>query len=165
MNTLSGSANGANISGATSVATLTGVTLNQVNAAGATSWLVVSNGATLYLGGVGLVMNQPSATVFASFGTAKVGAIANWSSRAPITLAGTATFQAADASSVAHNISLGGTLSGTGNLAKTGSGTLILSGTNTYAGSTCDCAWQPVQTTTMSNTGWNRSVNDFMARV
>jgi autotransporter-associated beta strand protein len=136
MNTSSGTVNGANISGATSVATLTGVTLNQINAAGATSWLMVSNGATLYLGVVGLVINQPGANVFASLANATIGAVTNWSSIAPITLVGTATVQAADAASVAHNISLGGILSGTGALAKTGGGTLTLSNANTYSGTT-----------------------------
>ena len=136
LNTAAGGANGANISGSGSVATLTGVTLNQINAAGAISWLIVSNGATLYLGSVGLVANQPSATVFASLGTATVGAIANWSSVAPITLTGNTTIQAADASGTAHNISLNGVLSGTGVLTKTGAGLLTLNGTNTYAGAT-----------------------------
>ncbi|MGD1083981.1 MAG: polysaccharide lyase family protein [Verrucomicrobiota bacterium] len=136
LNTASGGANGANISGAASVASLTGVTLNQVNAAGTTSWLVVSAGATLYLGGVGLVINQPGATVYASLGTATVGAITNWSSSAPITLGGNTTFQAADASMVAHDISLGGAVSGGGGLTKTGAGALTLSGGNTYTGGT-----------------------------
>jgi autotransporter-associated beta strand protein len=136
LNTASGGANGANINGATSVATLTGVTLNQVNAAGATSWLIVSNGATLYLGGVGLVANQPGSTVFASLANATLGANADWSSAAPISLTGTATFQAANASSVAHNISLSGILSGSGGLTKTGGGTLTLGGTNAYTGAT-----------------------------
>jgi autotransporter-associated beta strand protein len=136
LNTLSGSANGANINGATSVATLTGVTLNQINAAGATSWLVVSNGSTLYLGNVGLVANQPGGNVFASVANATIGAVTNWSSVAPITLTGLATFQTADAANSAHNISLGGILSGTGALTKTGSGTLALTGTNTYSGAT-----------------------------
>jgi rhamnogalacturonan endolyase len=136
LNTASGGANGANISGATSVVTLTGITLNQVNAAGATSWLVVSNGATLYLGGVGLVINQPGTTVYASLGTATVGAIANWSSSAPITLNANTTFQAADTSRLARDISLGGALSGVGGLTKTGAGVLTLSAANTYAGGT-----------------------------
>ncbi len=138
LNTSSGTVNGANISGATSVATLTGATLNQINAASATSWLVVSNGATLYLGGVGLVANQPGGNVFALFGNggATIGAIANWSSVAPITLAGNTTFKAADVSSGAHNISLGGVLSGGGGLTKAGAGTLTLTSTNTYSGNT-----------------------------
>jgi beta-galactosidase len=119
-------------------ATLSGVTLNSGNAAGVTSSLVVSNGGTLYLGGVGLVLNQPSATVSAAFGNggATVGAIADWSSIAPITLTGATTFKAADVSSVAHNISLGGVLSGAGGLTGTGGGTLTLNGTNTYSGAT-----------------------------
>jgi len=88
--------NSVNINGASTVAMLTGITLNQANSAGNTmSSLLVSNGATLYLGGVGLLINQPSSTVFAAFGngTATVGAVADWSSTAPITLAGTTTFK------------------------------------------------------------------------
>ena len=136
LNTASGGANGANINGATSVATLTGVTLNQVNAAGATSWLMVSNGAAIYLGVVGLVANQPGSTVFASLANGTIGANADWSSAAPISLTGTATFQAANVSGVAHNISLSGILSGSGGLTKTGGGTLMLGGTNAYTGAT-----------------------------
>jgi autotransporter-associated beta strand protein len=136
LNTSSGTVNGANIKDATSVATLTGVTLNQINATGAMSWLIVSNGATLYLGSIGLVANQPGANVFASLANATIGAVTNWSSVAPMTLTGTATFQAADAANIAHNISLGGILSGSGALTKTGGGTLTLTGTNTYSGAT-----------------------------
>jgi autotransporter-associated beta strand protein len=126
----------ASITGASSVAMLTGITLNAINSATATSKLTLGTGATLYLGGVGLVINQPSATVYASIGTATVGAITNWTSSAPITLAGTTIFQAADALNVGHNISLGGILSGPGALTKTGVGTLTLTGTNTYSGAT-----------------------------
>jgi len=132
----SGSDGEANISGATSIVTLTGLTLNDANASSIESSLVLSGGATLYLGNVGLVINQPGASVYASIGTAKVGAITNWSSSAPITLTGNTTFQTADSSGIAHNITLNGFLSGTGSLIKTGEGTLTLNGTNTYAGST-----------------------------
>jgi fibronectin type 3 domain-containing protein len=117
-------------------ATLTGITLNAINSASATSTLTLSSGATLYLGGVGLVLNQPTSTVTASFGTTTVGAIANWTSSAPITLTGTTTFQAADSTTAAHNITLNGILSGAGGLTKTGLGNLTLAATNTYAGAT-----------------------------
>ena len=139
MGTVANATNSVNINGPSSVATLTGITLNQASSSGNTmSSLLVSNGATLYLGGAGLVINQPTATVFAAIGngTATIGAIADWSSVAPITLAGNTTFKAADASSIAHNISLGGVLSGAGVLTKTGSGTLTISGNNTYNGGT-----------------------------
>ncbi len=134
MATLAGTRAAAIITGGT--ATLTGITLNQVNVTGLTNWLTVSNGAALYLGSVGLVLNQPSTAVYVALGPATVGAIADWSSTAPITLTGTTTIAAADASSVAHNISLSGILSGTGGLTKTGAGRLTLSGANTYGGAT-----------------------------
>jgi autotransporter-associated beta strand protein len=124
------------ITGATSVDTFTGITLNAASAANATARLSISGGATLYLGSVGLVENQPGATVSASLGTATVGAIANWTSSAPITLTGNTTFQTADPNGVPHNITLAGILSGGGGLTETGSGTLTLAGNNTYTGAT-----------------------------
>jgi fibronectin-binding autotransporter adhesin len=126
----------ASISGPSTVATLTGITVNAGNAATVTSQLTVSGTATLYLGSVGLVVNQPSATVSATFGTATIGAIAPWSSVAPISLTGTTTFRAADSNSVANNITLSGVLSGAGGLAVSGAGTVTLAGVDTYTGST-----------------------------
>jgi fibronectin-binding autotransporter adhesin len=127
-----------NISGGT--ANLSGVTLNAGNSSTANSTLTVEGATppTLYLGSAGLVANPASSgTVSVTFSNAIIGAIADWSSSAPITLAGNTTIQAADASSAAHNITLSGVLSGsTGGLTKTGNGTLTLSGPNTYSGAT-----------------------------
>ncbi|HSY19584.1 MAG TPA: autotransporter-associated beta strand repeat-containing protein [Candidatus Acidoferrales bacterium] len=104
---------------------------------GGTGFLIITN-AALYLGGGGIV--QPNTAGYISTisllgGT--LGAIADWSSALPLQLNGTSfTFQTADASGTAHNISLSGPLSGAGKLTKTGSGTLTLLGTNAYTGGT-----------------------------
>lgn len=104
---------------------------------GGTGFLIITN-ATLYLGGGGIV--QPNTTGYGntiSLLGGTMGATADWSSTLPMQLNGTPfTFKAADASSVAHNISLSGPLSGAGNLVKTGAGLLILSATNIYSGAT-----------------------------
>jgi autotransporter-associated beta strand protein len=106
-----------------------------------TGWVFVNGGATLYLGSGGIVMSNShsySATVELTGGT--LGAIADWSSMLPMNLNGGSgvnfTIKAADASSVAHNISLGGVLSGAAGLTKTGNGVLTLGGVNTYSGPT-----------------------------
>ena len=117
-------------------ATLTGITMNNASSTTATSILSLSSGATLSLGSVGLVEKLPDSGLSTSFGTATIGAIANWSSVAPIPLTGTTTFRAADASGLAHNITLAGVLSGTGQLIKTGAGLLTLSGSSNYSGGT-----------------------------
>jgi autotransporter-associated beta strand protein len=104
---------------------------------GGTGFLIV-NGGSLYLGSGGI--SQPNTKGYAStisLLSGTWGASADWSNALPVQIGGTSfTFQSADASGNAHNISLSGTLSGTGNLVKNGGGTLTLSGTNTYAGTT-----------------------------
>jgi autotransporter-associated beta strand protein len=136
---LAGTTSGISITGATTVDTLTGVTLNSANSNTTVAALTVGTNATLYLGSVGLVENLPGLSgtgVAVNFGTAKVGAIAPWSSAAAINLTGNTTFQAADANSNPNNITLSGTLSGTGGLTVSGPGVVTLSGSNTYAGAT-----------------------------
>ena len=91
-------------------------------------------GGSLYLGSGGIVQVSPNVTPVITLNGGILGAAADWSCTNDMQL-GSATIQAADASSVAHNISLSGTLSGA-NLTKTGAGTLTLSGVNTYNGPT-----------------------------
>ena len=105
---------------------------------GGSGFLIINGGSSLYVGSGGIA--QPNTTGYAStisLINGVLGAKADWSSTLPMQLSGTSyTFNAADVSSAAHNISLNGALSGSGSLVKTGSGILTLNGTNTYAGST-----------------------------
>jgi autotransporter-associated beta strand protein len=124
--------------------TLSGITLNSPaaqtsNTAGSGATLVVGGTANLYVGSLGIVANPASniGSLINFNGGATIGAIANWSSSANITLGGTATssitLQAADSSNTPHNISLSGVLSGNGPLIISGSGAVTLSGSNSYS--------------------------------
>ena len=106
--------------------------------AGATASLTLSSGS-LYLGAGGLVENAAHPTDVITFSGGTLGALANWSSAMNVALGssgGPVTIQAADAGSVAHDITLSGALSGSQGLIKTGAGMLTLSGPNTYTGLT-----------------------------
>ena len=106
--------------------------------AAATASLTLTGGS-LYLGSLGITEGAAHATDSVTFSGGIVGAAANWSSAMNISLGssgGPVTFQAADAASVAHDITLSGALSGSQGFTKTGGGTLTLSGANTYSGST-----------------------------
>src|ERR1017187_563243 len=135
-------------SSATAILNQMGGTINAVNGIvfGPTSGSFVggtasltNGGGFLYVGAKGIGLNTvapPVCNISLSGGT--VGATANWSSSMPMTLAsnnGNITFQCADSGGSQWNISLSGTLSGSGGFYETGGGTLALSGTNVVSGS------------------------------
>ena len=88
-------------------------------------------GGTLTLGAGGIAAN---ASTLVNLGGGTVKASTAWSSSVPMTLTGTngnITFD-----TVGGDISLTGALSGVGGLNKDSAGTMVLTGTNTYAGTT-----------------------------
>ena len=94
--------------------------------------------AALYVGSGGIVKaatNTFTEVINLTAGT--LGAQADWSSPLAMNLTGSGVaIKAADAADVARNISLSGDIVGTYGFTKTGTGTLTLSGTNTYTGPT-----------------------------
>lgn len=101
---------------------------------------VTNSGGSLYLGANGFLLDSGHpATNAITLSGGTIGALANWTSMIPMTLAtlnGNITFQCADNNNTPYNISLSGPLTGSGGLNVTGGGTLTLSGTNLYTGST-----------------------------
>ncbi len=104
------------------------------------SALITNSGGSLYLGPNGILVEAHfPPTNYASFSSGVVAALANWSSSIAIslpTLNSNITFQCADNNNSPYNISLSGPLTGTGGFNVTGGGTLNLTGSNNYAGST-----------------------------
>jgi autotransporter-associated beta strand protein len=129
-----------NISGG--IATLTGINLDASasDVANTNNPLLSLTGGALYLGGVGLYdPDSPQLTTNeVVLGGGILGAFTNWDASTVnyIELTNTATVQAADALGNAWNIELDGLVWGTGNLTKTGGGTLLLTSNETYTGHT-----------------------------
>lgn len=95
------------------------------------------NGARFNIGSGGITRDNGALTL----GATTIGSFADWSSSAPIELTNTTTgttFNTLDSEdgTTARTITLNGALSGAGKLNKTGAGTLKLTGTNTYNGTT-----------------------------
>jgi autotransporter-associated beta strand protein len=126
-----------NISGGTT--TVKGLVFQSATGGNA-SHSVTMTGGSMYLGANGIQFaggGTVAPNITLSGGT--IGASTAWTGTLAMTLAtvgGNITFKAADASNVAQNITLSGVLSGSGGLVKTGGGTLLLSGANTYTGDT-----------------------------
>ncbi len=101
---------------------------------------ITNSGGSLYLGGNGISLGVLSAlTNYITLSGGTVGALANWSSAMPMTLAtlnGNLTFQCAYNNNTPWNISLSGALTGAGGLNVAGGGALTLGGANNYSGST-----------------------------
>ncbi len=119
------------------VSTIEKITLGFASTVTAGSGTVNLTGGTLYLGSGGIVKNGTSGmitTVNLASGT--LGAKANWSTTHPILLAtdGDVTLKTANAAGTSFNITLSGIVSGSGNVTKTGAGTLTLSAANTFGG-------------------------------
>jgi len=99
-------------------------------------------GGTLYLDVGSISLAKSTGTNFGiNLSGGIIGATTSWSPACsvPMTLGtanGNITFQTADANNDAMTMPISGALTGPGGLTKTGSGTLILSGANTYAGNT-----------------------------
>jgi autotransporter-associated beta strand protein len=98
---------------------------------------VTLNGGALYLGAGGIVKNGiGNFAANVNLASGLLGAADNWSSDLNFMLpeANALTIKAADASDLSRDIILSGSLSGAGGLTKTGAGTLLLRGANTFTG-------------------------------
>lgn len=100
------------------------------------SGTVALTGGTMFVGSGGIVKTMPALTTGITLTSGRLGADANWSTVHPIilTTSNTVTIQASDEFGVAHDIALGGVISGQGGFTKAGGGMLTLSGSNTFVG-------------------------------
>ena len=96
-----------------------------------------TNAGSIYVGSGGIISNSIQTLNIALNTGGTFGARADWATALTLNLNGLPfTFDASDLSGVAHNITILGIIRGGGSLNKIGSGTLTLSGTNIYTGTT-----------------------------
>lgn len=134
--------------GSTNLYSMSGGTLNvpKITLMGTTATnganVLNLSGGTINLGSGGLITNTPggSATYAILLSGGTLGAQQAWSSALNMSLSnsgvGAVTFRASDTNASASDITLSGTLSGSGGVIKTGGGTLWLNGNNSYSGNT-----------------------------
>jgi autotransporter-associated beta strand protein len=109
----------------------------------------------LYVGTGGMVLGstEPGFVATLKLSGGILGAKGNWETTLPVITANTFEVKAADAANASFNIDLKGAVSGTGSLRKTGIGTVALTGTYTYSGSTeVDAGTLQLDTATLSDT-------------
>jgi autotransporter-associated beta strand protein len=92
-----------------------------------------ANGGTLTLGAAGLTSAGTNA-IAVNFGATTLAASAAWTTTLPAALTNSTTGTTID--TTGGNITLGGALTGSGNLIKAGAGTLLISAANTFTGTT-----------------------------
>lgn len=95
----------------------------------------VSNGGQLCIGTGGIVDGSTANAATVKITNGNLSACGTWSTDVPVILTGGCIIQAEDATATSYDISLAGSVSGTGSVEKTGAGKVTM-GDNQYSGNT-----------------------------
>ncbi|HBE22896.1 MAG TPA: hypothetical protein DDW21_05545 [Verrucomicrobiales bacterium] len=95
----------------------------------------VLNGGQLCIGTGGIVDDSTANAATVKISNGNLSACGNWSTDVPVILTGGCIIQAEDATATSYDISLTGSVSGTGSIEKTGAGKVTM-GDNQYSGNT-----------------------------